>query len=93
MGSWSANLSQSYKTGYTDQTQSAVHSKVAAYTLVNLSGSYTGFDGLALTLGMKNLFDKEPPFSNQGTLFQKGYDARYTDPTGRAIYARASYAF
>ncbi len=93
MGNWSANVSQSYKTGYTDQIQVAGHSKVAAYTLVNLSGSYTGFDGLALTLGIKNLWDKAPPFSNQGTLFQKGYDARYTDPTGRAIYARASYAF
>ncbi len=93
MGNFSASLAQSYKTGYTDQTQVAGHSKVAAYTLTNLSGSYTGFEGLALTLGVKNLFDKEPPFSNQGTLFQKGYDPRYTDPTGRAIYARASYAF
>ncbi len=93
LGKWNATLSQSYKTSYTDQTQVAGHSKVDAYTLVNLSGSYTGFEGLALTLGVKNLFDKEPPFSNQGTLFQKGYDPRYTDPTGRAIYARASYAF
>ena len=40
-----------------------------------------------------NLLDKEPPFSNQGTMFQKGYDPRYTDPIGRAYYLRGSYTF
>jgi iron complex outermembrane receptor protein len=49
-----------------------------------------GFKGVTLTAGVKNLFDKEPPFSNQGTLFQKGYDPRYTDPVGRALYCAAA---
>jgi iron complex outermembrane receptor protein len=48
---------------------------------------------VAMTAGVKNLFNKEPPFSNQGTMFQKGYDPRYTDPLGRALYLRGSYAF
>ncbi len=93
MGKWSATLAQSYKSGYTDQNPVPGYTTVGSYSLVNLSGSYTGFEGLSLTVGIKNLFDKDPPFSNQGTLFQKGYDARYTDPTGRAIYGRASYSF
>jgi len=66
---------------------------VPSYALWNLSGTYTGFKGVTLTAGVKNLLDKEPPFSNQGTLFQKGYDPRYTDPVGRSLYLRGSYSF
>lgn len=31
--------------------------------------------------------------TNQGTMFQLGFDPRYTDPVGRALYLRASYIF
>ena len=56
-------------------------------------GQLTGVPGLTLTAGIKNLLDEQPPFSNQGTMFQKGYDPRFSDPVGRAVYLRASYSF
>ncbi len=94
-GPWGVNLSQSFKSSYQDQNQVAdeFKHKVEAYSLLNLSGSYSGVQGLTLTAGLKNLLDEQPPFSNQGTLFQKGYDPRFSDPIGRAVYLRASYAF
>ena len=94
MGRWSATLAQSYKSGYVDQNSvdAAYRHDVPSYSLFNLSGSYA-VQGWLLTAGVKNLFDKATPFSNQGTLFQKGYDPRYTDPVGRAGYMRASYTF
>ena len=94
MGNWGATLSQSFKSGYTDQNNVDAEYKhnVPSYSLLNVSGSYV-WKGLLLTAGVKNLLDKEPPFSNQGTLFQKGYDPRYTDPIGRAYYLRGSYTF
>ncbi|RSZ55621.1 TonB-dependent receptor [Massilia atriviolacea] len=94
-GPWGVNLSQSFKSSYQDQNQVAdeFKHKVEAYSLLNLSGSYSGIQGLTLTAGLKNLLDEQPPFSNQGTLFQKGYDPRFSDPIGRAVYLRASYAF
>jgi iron complex outermembrane receptor protein len=46
-----------------------------------------------LTLGIRNLTDRDPPFSNQSDVFQANYDPRFTDPTGRTYYARASYRF
>jgi iron complex outermembrane receptor protein len=49
--------------------------------------------GLTLTAGVRNLFDKEPPLSYQSGHFQAGYDPRYTDPTGRTAYVRATYDF
>ena len=87
-------MSQTFKSGYTDQNNvdPQYQHDVPSYSLLSVSGSYV-WKGLLLTAGVKNLFDKEPPFSNQGTLFQKGYDPRYTDPVGRAYYLRGSYTF
>ncbi|MDC8757267.1 TonB-dependent receptor [Janthinobacterium fluminis] len=95
MGDWGATLAQSFTSGYTDQNLVAPAFKghVPSYSLFNVSGSYAGVPGLLLTAGVKNLLDKQPPFSNQGTMFQKGYDPRYTDPIGRAFYVRGSYTF
>ena len=93
-GAWGATVTQAYKSGYTDQNSvdEAYRHDVSSYSLINVSGSYAR-QGWLLTAGVKNLFDREPPFSNQGTLFQKGYDPRYTDPVGRAWYLRGSYTF
>ncbi|QNM97822.1 TonB-dependent receptor domain-containing protein [Chitinimonas koreensis] len=66
-------------------------------------GSYTTFDwqtryqlnkSLALTFGVLNLFDRDPPFTirNSGP-HQLGYDARYTDPRGRAYSLSGSFKF
>ncbi|GGY66845.1 TonB-dependent receptor plug domain-containing protein [Pseudoduganella albidiflava] len=94
-GPWSATVAHNFKTRYDDQNlvDPEFVNRVSSYSLVNLSGTYTGFKDITLTAGVKNLFDKDPPFSNQGTVFQKGYDPRYTDPIGRALYLRGSYTF
>jgi iron complex outermembrane receptor protein len=42
---------------------------------------------------VRNLFDRDPPYSNQVSSFQQGYDTRYADATGRVFYARANCAF
>jgi len=89
-GPFAATLSNSYKTGYRDQGGAR---DVDAYSLWNVTGSWEAMKGLTLMGGVKNMFDKEPPLTVQATLFQQGYDARYTDPTGRSLYLRASYAF
>ncbi|XLZ72799.1 TonB-dependent receptor [Massilia sp. SR12] len=95
LADWSTTLSQNYKTGYVDQNLVAAQyfNDVESYQLWNLSVTYTGWKGLTLTGGVKNLLDKDPPFTNQGTVFQKGYDPRYADPIGRALYFRAAYTF
>lgn len=50
-GSWSASLTQSYLSHYTEQNAdiSGEDRKVSAYTLYNMSGSYSGFKNLVLT--------------------------------------------
>jgi iron complex outermembrane receptor protein len=58
-----------------------------------LFGTWTGLKGLTITAGIRNLFDRDPPFSNQATTFQRGYDPRFTDPLGRTFLIRGSYKF
>ncbi len=45
----------------------------------------------AISLGVKNLFDEEPPLINSSQFFS--YDAKHIDPRGRVFYAKAKYNF
>ncbi|HSU64106.1 MAG TPA: hypothetical protein VLJ12_09600, partial [Burkholderiales bacterium] len=61
-------------------------------------GSYTGLannKNLKLTFGIRNLFDKNPPYTNAGgqNYFQSGYDPGYADPRGRTFVLSATYKF
>ena len=49
--------------------------------------------GLSLTVGVNNLTNTDPPYSNQTEVFQANYDPRFSDPTGRKYYLRAAYQF
>ena len=89
-GPWSASFVNRYKSGYEDQDPA---NKVDDYSVFDLFGTWTGYKGLTLTAGIKNLFDEDPPFTNQGTTFQRGYDPRFTDPRGRTYLVRAAYKF
>jgi iron complex outermembrane receptor protein len=66
-------------------------------------GSYSLFDGyasvkptekLTVLLGIKNMFDKSPPYTNayQGN-FAAGYNALNVDPLGRNFYINLKYTF
>lgn len=89
-GPWTAALSQRYLSGYTDQDATR---RVGAYSLLDTSVTYTGWKNLSLSLGVKNLLDRPPPYSNQSETPQVNYDPRYTDPTGRAWWLRVVASF
>ncbi|HEY1129892.1 MAG TPA: TonB-dependent receptor [Roseateles sp.] len=95
-----ARMSLRHQSGYRDQNDPTTvvggpsfYGNVESYTLVDLSASYKFNKMSSLTIGVKNLFDKDPPFSNQSTRSQRGYDPRYSDPMGRALFVRAAYGF
>jgi iron complex outermembrane receptor protein len=89
-GLLSAGLTGHFKTGYLDQDE---ETHVASYTTFDAFGSYTMPKGFGVTVGVRNLADRAPPLSFQTNVFQAGYDPRYTDPTGRTYYVRATYNF
>ena len=94
-GPWTATLSNRFMSGYDDQNNvdDQYRQRVGRYSTWALAGTYTGNKQVDLTLGVKNLLDEDPPYTNQSTTFQQGYDPRYTDPLGRTLYLRATYRF
>ncbi len=87
---WSAGATARYRSGYSDQKPGH---RVASSTTVDAWGAWQALKELTLTFGARNLFDRDPPFSNQGATFQQGYDPRFADATGRVWYLRGSYWF
>ncbi len=59
-GPWGASFVNRFKSGYVDQDPA---NKVDDYSIFDLFGTWTGYKGLTLTAGIKNLFDHDPPFS------------------------------
>ena len=92
LGAYRASLVNRFTSGY-DDADPDTHSRVASYTLWDISGGYTFNKTVDLDAGIKNMFDRNPPFSNQAYNFQNGYDPRYADPMGRTFFARATYHF
>lgn len=93
-GKFSAGLAAHYKSGYED-FHSTDHptNTVASYTTFDGYGSWDAFKNFSLTVGVRNMFDRDPPLSFQTKKFQAGYDPRYADPTGRTYYVRGTYNF
>jgi iron complex outermembrane receptor protein len=89
-GKFGAGVAAHYKSGYLDQDG---ENNVASYTTFDGYGSWDAIKGLTLTVGVRNLFDREPPLSYQTKTFQAGYDPRFADPTGRTLYVRGTYNF
>jgi iron complex outermembrane receptor protein len=95
LGPWTATLANSYQSSYIDvQTDNDGNlRRVGSLSLWDIQASYTGFKNLTLTLGAKNLFDTNPPLTNQNISFQGGYDPTYYDARARLIYGSVTYAF
>ena len=99
-GEFSAGLAGHYKSGYADQATTS-NKKLLGYTGAPVV-EYVTYDAYstwniqknaAITVGVRNLTDVEPPTSFQVATFQAGYDPRFTDPTGRTFYLRGTFSF
>jgi iron complex outermembrane receptor protein len=99
-GPWSGTITQSYTHGYKDEVPVGTvppgfDPDVKSYMTFGASATYTGIKNLSLTLGVKNLFDRDPPFTAHNLDFAAGagWDPRVADPRGRAFTFLASYKF
>jgi iron complex outermembrane receptor protein len=94
-GDWTVNLANRYNSHYIDQNNVDPQfvRTVKHWSMWTLSGTYSGNKNVDFTAGVKNLLDQDPPYSNQSTNFQQGYDPRYTDPLGATVFMRATYKF
>jgi iron complex outermembrane receptor protein len=93
---WAFSLTQNYYSGYETGHRQLDDERnfIGGQSIFDLQIAYTGIKNLRLALGVKNLFDRDPPIyvpvSNQ---FQAGYDVSLYDPRARFIYGSVNWKF
>ena len=104
---WAVTFTQIFRSGYTNQKLPGIaagtvvrpdfNERVKPYHIYNLSATYLGLGpDLRLTLGVKNLFDSDPPFAitydgNSGA--GSSWEPRVADPRGRSLTVAAEVRF
>lgn len=95
-GPWGFTLAQNFYTGYRtgDRKVDGAQHFVPNTSTYDANVRFTGVKGLTLAVGVKNLFNSNPPIyvpvSNQ---FQAGYDINQYDPRARFVYFTGNYRF
>ena len=97
-GAWAGQVSQQYTSSYNDNVAPGVangtvtpvnfSSRVRSHVTYDSSVTFTGIKRLSLTFGIKNLFNKAPPFSatyDSDTGAGSSWDPRVADPRGRSF--------
>ncbi len=87
---WGAGISNNYSSGYRDRYEGR---HVGSETLWNAYGSWKPMKQVTLLVGMRNVFDAKPSFSNQDLDWQEGYNSVKSDPQGRAVYGKVTVDF
>jgi iron complex outermembrane receptor protein len=95
-----AQLTQQYASSYEDTnalpTQKPgqpFYNVIAPYRVYNLSTSYKFNKQLKIGLGVNNLFDEDPPLSNQRLSSRVVFARNVAKPIGRTFTVRADYTF
>ena len=105
------NFKPGYKDDYTDYCYNSAsgfdgdsstcsadsgNRRVSSYATFDFQEKYDVSKAFSVTAGIKNVFDRNPPFSLIDQLQvgnARGYDSRYTNALGRTFAATASYRF
>jgi iron complex outermembrane receptor protein len=91
---WAFTLANSYTSSYVDSNANAGQNNiVGAYRLWDFYTTYSGIKNLTLMGGVRNLFDRDPPFTNSGQNFQVGFEPKFTNPAGRSIFGKLVWKF
>jgi iron complex outermembrane receptor protein len=98
-GMFGGGVNNRFYTSYTDEfgtgaDNSGPRPTVGSYSLWDVYGLYKPTPKMQLLFGVKNLFDRSPPFTNAQQLnFAAGYNALTADPLLRNFYVNVKYIF
>jgi iron complex outermembrane recepter protein len=104
---WSVTLTQIFRGSYANQklpgiaaglvTRPDFNPRVKPYSIYHFSVSYLGLGpAYKLTMGVKNLFDTDPPFAityDGNTGAGSSWEPRVADPRGRSLTVQAEVKF
>jgi iron complex outermembrane receptor protein len=104
--SWGASFTQIFRKGYRNQQLPGVANgsvdppndviRTRDYIIYNLSAYYRIGERFKLTAGIKNLFDRDPPFAisyDTNTGGGSSWEPRVADPRGRSFTFQADVKF
>jgi iron complex outermembrane receptor protein len=93
---WGGGLGNRFYSEYIDEFPDGAGNQrhVGSYSLFDAYASYKPISNLTVLLGVKNLLDRSPPFTNayQGN-FAAGYNSLVADPLLRNFYINLKYTF
>ena len=95
---WGAGLSDRFYSGYRDESgsgpdNSGPRPNVGSYSLIDGYASVKPIEKLTVLLGIKNIFNTSPPFTNASqNNFAAGYNALIADPLLRNFYINLKYS-
>ncbi|RDV02889.1 TonB-dependent receptor [Sphingorhabdus pulchriflava] len=103
---WNVSLSQIFRLGYKNGalpgiangtvTRPGYNKRVSDYVTYNLSAGWNATEKMRLTLGIKNIFDTDPPFAityDGNTGAGGSWEPRVADPRGRSFTIAAEVNF
>ncbi|WP_171014084.1 TonB-dependent receptor [Chitinivorax sp. B] len=67
--------------------------QIASFSTFDLQGTYSGLKNTKFTLGIKNMFDRQPPFITYGNDANYGFNRSAHDGRGRYVYGTVNYKF
>jgi iron complex outermembrane recepter protein len=94
-GDFATTFTQNYYAGYeTGRTLNDERNFISGQALYDLNVNYKGVKNLSVNVGLRNLFDKQPPlFIPASNQFQAGFDIQQYDPRGRFAYVTVGFKF
>jgi iron complex outermembrane receptor protein len=103
---WGISLSQIFRNGYKNQalpgiangtvTRPDFNPRVKNYVIYNFAVTAKAWEKMKLVFGVKNLFDKDPPFAityDSNTGAGSSWEPRVADPRGRSFTVQAEVKF
>lgn len=94
-GMWGAGVNNRLMSRYIDQLPDGNGNprNVGTDSTWNVYGSYRPIRPLTVLLGIRNVLNHNPPFSNQLGNWPTGYNPVFSDPTLRTFYINLKYNF
>jgi iron complex outermembrane recepter protein len=100
-GPWVATAFQNYQKSYHDQLSNFPEAgataraprRVGDYVTYDAQVLFNGIRNFQVALGVKNLLNTDPPYTNAGGQFAAGYDISYADVRGRFVYGTLTFRF
>ena len=91
---WSVSLTQHFQSAYADMPDNFGNPhNIGCFSTWDGQVSSQVIKDLRASLGLKNIFDRNPPEAAYGLFFQSGFDPTYYDARARFVYGTLTYKF